>query len=53
MHDLRPSFLICFQRGNRGLSLVSLVSAGELGQAIRSDKQLPHWFDVSQWIRLA
>ena len=25
----------------------------ELGQAIRSDKQLPHWFDVSQWIRLA
>jgi len=26
---------------------------GELGQAIRSDKKLPHWFDVSQWIRLA
>lgn len=26
---------------------------GELGQAIRSDKQLPHWFDVRQWIRLA
>lgn len=26
---------------------------GELGQAIRSDKQLPHWFDLSQWIRLA
>jgi hypothetical protein len=26
---------------------------GELGQAIRSDKQLPHWFDVSRWIRLA
>jgi len=26
---------------------------GELGQAIRSDKQLPHWFEVSQWIRLA
>jgi hypothetical protein len=23
MHDLRPSFLICFQRENRGLSLVS------------------------------
>jgi hypothetical protein len=26
---------------------------GELGQAIRSDKQLPQWFDVSRWIRLA
>jgi len=26
---------------------------GEMGQAIRSDKKLPHWFDVSQWIRLA
>ena len=26
---------------------------GELGQAIRSDKQLPHWFDVDRWIRLA
>ena len=26
---------------------------GEMGQAIRSDKQLPHWFEVSQWIRLA
>lgn len=26
---------------------------GTMGQAIRSDKQLPHWFDVSQWIRLA
>lgn len=25
----------------------------ELGQVIRSDKQLPHWFDVHQWIRLA
>ena len=25
---------------------------GDMGQAIRSDKQLPHWFDVSQWIRL-
>jgi len=22
---------------------------GELGQAIRSNKQLPHWFDVNQW----
>ena len=26
---------------------------GELGQAIRSDRKLPHWFEVSQWIRLA
>ncbi len=25
---------------------------GEVGQAIRSDRQLPHWFDLSQWIRL-
>ena len=25
---------------------------GEMGQAIRSDRQLPHWFDLSQWIRL-
>ena len=24
----------------------------EMGQAIRSDKQLPHWFDVDRWIRL-
>jgi len=26
---------------------------GEMGQVIRSDQQLPHWFDVQQWIRLA
>ena len=26
---------------------------GEQGQAIRSTRKLPHWFDVSQWIRLA
>jgi DNA adenine methylase len=26
---------------------------GDMGQATRSNKQLPHWFDVSQWIRLA
>jgi RNA-directed DNA polymerase len=26
---------------------------GEMGQAIRSDKQLPHWFDLSHWINLA
>lgn len=26
---------------------------GEMGQAIHSDKQLPHWFDVKQWVRLA
>jgi group II intron reverse transcriptase/maturase len=25
---------------------------GEMGQAIRSNKQLPHWFDVDRWIRL-
>jgi group II intron reverse transcriptase/maturase len=25
---------------------------GEMGQVIRSDKQLPHWFDVDRWIRL-
>ncbi len=25
---------------------------GELGQAIRSNQQLPHWFDVDRWIRL-
>jgi group II intron reverse transcriptase/maturase len=24
-----------------------------LGQAIRSDSKLPHWFDVDRWIRLA
>jgi group II intron reverse transcriptase/maturase len=26
---------------------------GDMGQAIRSDRQLPHWFDVDRWIRLA
>jgi RNA-directed DNA polymerase len=26
---------------------------GEMGQVIRSDRQLPHWFDVRQWISLA
>jgi group II intron reverse transcriptase/maturase len=26
---------------------------GGMRQVIRSDKQLPHWFDVNQWIRLA
>ncbi len=26
---------------------------GEMGQVIRSDQQLAHWFDVQQWIRLA
>jgi len=26
---------------------------GDMGQVIRSDRQLPHWFDVRQWIRLA
>ncbi|MCP4288308.1 MAG: group II intron reverse transcriptase/maturase [Gammaproteobacteria bacterium] len=26
---------------------------GVMGQVIRSDQQLPHWFDVQQWIRLA
>jgi group II intron reverse transcriptase/maturase len=25
----------------------------EMGQVIRSDKQLAHWFDIRQWIRLA
>jgi group II intron reverse transcriptase/maturase len=25
---------------------------GDMGQAIRSNKQLPHWFDVDRWIRL-
>ena len=25
---------------------------GELGQVIRSNQQLPHWVEVSQWIRL-
>jgi len=25
---------------------------GEMGQAIRSNKQQPHWFDVDRWIRL-
>ena len=25
---------------------------GELGQVIRSNQQLPHWFELSQWIRL-
>jgi group II intron reverse transcriptase/maturase len=24
-----------------------------MGQAIRSDRKLPHWFDVDRWIRLA
>jgi RNA-directed DNA polymerase len=24
-----------------------------MGQAIRSDRKLGHWFDVNQWIRLA
>lgn len=24
----------------------------EMGQVIRSDQQLPHWFDCSRWIRL-
>jgi len=26
---------------------------GEMGQAIRSDRQLPHWFELHQWISLA
>jgi RNA-directed DNA polymerase len=26
---------------------------GVMGQAIRSDQQLPHWVDVQQWIKLA
>jgi RNA-directed DNA polymerase len=26
---------------------------GEMGQAIRFNRKLPHWFDASQWIRLA
>jgi group II intron reverse transcriptase/maturase len=26
---------------------------GELGQVIRSDKELPHWFELRQWISLA
>ncbi|MCP4865892.1 MAG: group II intron reverse transcriptase/maturase, partial [Alteromonas sp.] len=26
---------------------------GEMGQAIRSDRQLPHWFELRQWISLA
>ncbi len=25
---------------------------GEMGQVIRSDRQLAHWFDVDRWIRL-
>lgn len=25
---------------------------GNMGQAIRSDRQLPHWFELRQWIRL-
>lgn len=24
-----------------------------MGQAIRSDRKLPHWFDIDRWIRLA
>lgn len=27
--------------------------SGEMGQVIRSDRQLPHWFDIRQWISLA
>lgn len=26
---------------------------GEQGQAIRSDRQLPHWFELHHWISLA
>ena len=26
---------------------------GEMGQVIRSDKELPHWFDLRHWISLA
>jgi len=26
---------------------------GEMGQAIRSDRELPHWFELNQWINLA
>ncbi len=26
---------------------------GEMGQAIRSDRQLPHWFELHHWISLA
>jgi len=25
---------------------------GEMGQAIRSNQQQPHWFEVSKWVRL-
>ncbi|MCP4288627.1 MAG: hypothetical protein GY792_30095 [Gammaproteobacteria bacterium] len=26
---------------------------GEMGQVIRSNRQLPHWFELHQWISLA
>jgi len=26
---------------------------GEMGQAIRSDRELPHWFELHQWVSLA
>jgi hypothetical protein len=26
---------------------------GEMGQVIRSDRRLPHWFELRHWIRLA
>ena len=26
---------------------------GDMGQVIRSDRQLPHWFELDHWIRLA
>ena len=26
---------------------------GEMGQVIRSNRELPHWFELHHWIRLA
>ena len=50
---------VFFRKGRRALSsafavmLADLVRwfIGEMGQAIRSNRQPPHWFAVDPWIR--
>jgi RNA-directed DNA polymerase len=57
----RAAAAVYSHRGRRALSNTRAVTKAYpngwfiavQGQAIRSDKKLPHWFDVDRWIRLA
>jgi RNA-directed DNA polymerase len=57
----RAAAAVYSHRGRRALSNTRAVTKAYpndwfiavLGQAPRSDKTLPHWFDVDRWIRLA